>query len=167
MINIIVAIDQNRVIGHENQLPWHLPADLRHFKNLTMGHVIIMGRKTYDSIGKALPGRTNIIITRNPVFKASDAKIYHNIQIAFQDYAQAPEIFIIGGAQLFEETFSLTQRLYVTKIHAAFKGDTYFPAYDEKTWQMTQQQSFKPDQKNKYSYEFLTLTRLTQNTGTL
>ena len=135
MISLIVAHDENRVIGYENDMPWHLPGDLAYFKRTTMGKPIIMGRKTFESIGRALPGRLNIVITRNSDYAAEGITTVSNlsqaIELAKKEHA---EIMIIGGGQIFVEALPLAERLYITEIHHQFPGDTYFPAYEG--WQM-------------------------------
>ncbi len=133
-ISAIVAMSQNRVIGKDNQLPWHLPADLKRFKKLTMGHPILMGRKTYESIGHALPGRLNIIITHDRAFKAKDCVIVHSIDEALQAAEKYDEVFVIGGALLFQQMWSLIERLYLTIIHQDFVGDVFFPEIDLAKW---------------------------------
>ena len=119
MISLLVAMDQNRVIGKDNQLPWHLPADLQYFKKVTMGHPIIMGRKTFDSIGRVLPGRENVIVTRNREYTNTECTILHSIE-EVKDFADAneQEVFIIGGAEIFKAILSVADRLYITKIDA-------------------------------------------------
>ncbi|GEK34173.1 dihydrofolate reductase [Kurthia sibirica] len=131
MISLIVAHDKNRVIGLNNQMPWHLPGDLAYFKRMTMGKPIIMGRNTFESIGRPLPGRKNIIITRNKNYEAQGASVVHSLTEAI-DLAQNEhdEIMIIGGQQIFTEALPLADRLYVTLIDHEFEGDTYFPAYE-------------------------------------
>ena len=133
MISLIVAHDENRVIGYENDMPWHLPGDLQYFKKTTMGKPVIMGRNTFESIGKPLPGRRNIIITRNASYVAEGAEIVSSLEEAIALVKDVEEIMIIGGQQIFDLALPLADRLYITHIHHAFKGDTYFPAYDEFT----------------------------------
>ncbi|WP_107841550.1 dihydrofolate reductase [Metasolibacillus meyeri] len=134
MISLIVAHDKNRVIGYDNQMPWHLPGDLKYFKEMTMGKPVIMGRKTYESIGKALPGRRNIVITRNVAYQADDIEAVASLEQALQLVQDEPEIMIIGGEQIFELALPLADRLYITEIDYTFEGDTYFPAYGG--WQL-------------------------------
>ncbi|HLP81839.1 MAG TPA: dihydrofolate reductase [Nitrosomonas sp.] len=140
-ISLLVAMAKNRIIGQNNQLPWHLPADLKHFKSLTMGHVIIMGRKTYESIGKSLPGRTNIVVTHQHQFNAQDAMVVHSIDDALkvsEKQASVSEIFVIGGEQLYRQTLPICQRIYITEIQRDFAGDTVFPEFDQANWQETE-----------------------------
>ena len=138
MISLIVAMDQNRVIGKNNQLPWHLPADLQYFKKVTMGHPIVMGRKTFASIGRVLPGRENVIVTRNLDFTAEGCTVLHDISEikTFADKSDK-EVFVIGGAEIFKEILPFTDRLYITEIHENFEGDTYFPKINDEEWEKT------------------------------
>jgi dihydrofolate reductase len=154
-ISIIVATDSNNLIGNNNQLPWHLPADLKHFKNITTGHTIIMGRKTYDSIGKALPNRKNIVITRNTNYTLPDAEVVNSLQEALQNRVGEGEVFIIGGSQIFNEALPLTNKLYLTIIHHTFHGDTWLPKLDLSKWKLLKKEFFQPDEKNIYSYSFI------------
>lgn len=161
MISLLVAMDQNRVIGKDNQLPWHLPADLQYFKKVTMGKPIVMGRKTFDSIGRVLPGRENVIVTRNRAYTNSDCTILHSIDEVKQ-FADASnqEVFIIGGAEIFKAILSEADRLYITKIHAQFEGDTYFPLVDEKEWRQVSAIAGTVDEKNKYAHDFIIFERV-------
>lgn len=130
MISLIVAHDEQRVIGYENGMPWHLPGDLKYFKEQTMGKPIIMGRKTFESIGKPLPGRRNIVITRNNSYSAEGVEIVASLDEALSLVGNVPEIMIIGGEQIFRLALPIADRLYVTVIHYSFKGDTFFPEYE-------------------------------------
>ncbi|GAB3204444.1 dihydrofolate reductase [Pontibacter aydingkolensis] len=160
MVNIIVATAENNVIGKDNQLIWHLPADLKHFKQLTMGHPILMGRKTYESIGKPLPGRTSIIITRQKDFEAEGCIVAHSVQEAIEKAKELDEqVCIIGGAEIYKQALPLTDCIELTKIHHSFDGDTFFPEINEKDWEVVAEEKHEPDEKNKYSYTFLTLKR--------
>ncbi|MCE3237807.1 MAG: dfrA [Gammaproteobacteria bacterium] len=151
----------NRVIGKNNQLPWHLPADLKHFKKITLGKPILMGRKTYESIGRPLPGRCNIVISRDKNFQAPGCIITHSIEsaLAIASEQENEEIFIIGGALLFQETLPITQRLYLTVIHHEIQGDTYFPELKLTEWQEVECEDHEPDTENNYSYSFKILDR--------
>lgn len=131
MISLIVAHDENRVIGYQNDLPWYLPGDLKYFKEMTMGKPMIMGRKTYDSIGRPLPGRRNIVITRNEDFTADGIEVVGSLEKALALVEGEEEVMIIGGAQIFEQSMAIADRLYITFINHSFKGDTYFPSYDD------------------------------------
>jgi dihydrofolate reductase len=125
---------KNRVIGVENRLPWHLPEDLKHFKSLTMGHHIVMGRKTYDSIGRPLPGRTTVVITRDPFFSLEDCLVVHSIEEAISVCEGDEEIFFVGGAELYRQVLPLADCLYLTEIQAEFPGDAWFPEFDREVW---------------------------------
>jgi dihydrofolate reductase len=160
MISHIVAMDQNRVIGKDNRLPWHLPADLAYFKKVTMGHAIVMGRKTFESIGRPLPGRENLIVTRNRSFQLEGCKVLHSIEEVKQ-FAEKrnDEVFVIGGAELFQATLPFADRLYITKIEASFPGDTFYPAFDESEWQLVSYTKGIKDEKNPYDYAFIVYER--------
>jgi dihydrofolate reductase len=153
-ISLIVAQSKNHVIGKNNQLPWHLPADLQHFKKLTMGHHMIMGRKTYESIGRALPGRTSVIITSNKDYKAEGCIIVHSLKEALEVSKKDSEVFIIGGAAVFMESLRLADKIYLTDILENFEGDVFFPKLDFLSWKLVQREHHEPDEKNKYSYSF-------------
>lgn len=160
MISHIVAMDQNRVIGKDNRLPWHLPADLAHFKKITMGHAIVMGRKTFESIGRPLPGRENVVVTRNRAFQAEGCTVLHSLEAIFQFAAKrGDEVFVIGGAELFQATLPFADRLYITKIEASFPGDTFYPAFDESEWQLVSYAKGIKDEKNRYDYAFTVYER--------
>lgn len=135
MISLIVAHDENRVIGYQNELPWYLPGDLKYFKQMTMGKPMIMGRKTFESIGRPLPGRRNIVITRNENYAAEGTEVVRSLEEALALVEGEKEVMIIGGAQIFEQAMSIADRLYITFINHTFKGDTYFPTYDD--WKKT------------------------------
>lgn len=161
MISLIWAMDENRVIGKENQLPWHLPEDLKFFKRTTMGHPIAMGRKTHESIGRPLPGRENIIITRSLDYKSEDCTVLHSIDefISYSKGLIANEIFVIGGAEVFHSVFPYADKLYITKIHHTFDGDTYFPEIDMSGWRQTFSEPGIKDENNPYDYEFFIFER--------
>lgn len=156
MISLLYAMDRNRLIGKNNQLPWHLPQDLAYFKRVTMGHTIVMGRKTFDSIGKPLPGRENIIITRDKHFTSNGCKIIHSIDelLELSRNKMDEEIFVIGGAEIFKEILPYSDRLYVTNIYHEFEGDTYFPSIDENEWKMISKEPGIKDDKNPYDFDF-------------
>lgn len=158
-VAIIAALANQQVIGYQNQLPWHLPADLRHFKQLTLKKPIIMGRKTFESIGKPLPERTNIIISRNPAYQASGCLVAHSLAEALKLANTAEEVMVIGGTTIFEQALPLAQTLYLTYIHADIKGDVFFPPWNADDWQTIHTQYFNADEKNVYNYSFVTLTR--------
>ena len=161
MISLIWAMDENRVIGYHNQLPWRLPEDLKFFKRVTMGHPIAMGRKTYDSIGKPLPGRENIVITRDENYDPEGCTVMHSIE-EMLDYAagnNSEEIFVIGGAEIFKEVLPEADKLYLTMIHHRFEGDTFFPVFDIEKWELESREIGLKNEKNPYDYEFLIYKR--------
>ena len=133
-LSIIVAMSSNRVIGVNNTLPWHLSEDLKHFKFLTVGHTIIMGRKTYDSIGRALPNRTNIVISRNIEISCEGAEVVHSIENAFSISKNDGEVFVIGGSNIYEQALHLVDHLYITEIKKSFLGDAFFPEINKSIW---------------------------------
>jgi dihydrofolate reductase len=160
-ISIIVALDEGHVIGNEGGMPWHLPADLKVFKAVTMGKPIIMGRSTYESIGRPLPGRTNIVITRNTDFKAEGCHVAHSIEgaLAIAKEVSAEEVMIIGGGALYEQTMDITDRLYLTRIAAHLVGDTHFPVINLDEWQEVSRQQHTADGDNPFDLTFVVLDR--------
>jgi dihydrofolate reductase len=144
-ICIIVAMAKNRVIGADNALPWHLPADLKRFKALTMGHHIVMGRKTFESIGRVLPGRTSVVVTRNPGWKAEGVLVARSLADAIAKAGDDPEIFVIGGEQVFRDALAMADRIYLTEIDRDFEGDVAFPALDPGRWQQTGDEALRDD----------------------
>lgn len=136
-INVIAAMAKNRTIGIKNTLPWHLPEDLKHFKALTMGHHIVMGRKTYESIGRPLPGRTTVIVTRDPNYRAEGCLTALSIDAAIQACGDDPEVFFVGGADLYSQVLARADRLYLTEIQQEYEGDAHFPAFDRQAWRET------------------------------
>ena len=159
-ITLIAAIANNRVLGANNQLLWHLPADFKHFKKATLGKPIIMGRKTFDSIGKGLPGRHNIIITRNSDFQAVDCTVVHSLEEALAVVIDAPEVMIVGGATIYQQALACADTMILTFVEGYFEGDTFFPEWDPNEWQQTHTESHPADDKNPYSYTFMTLIRV-------
>lgn len=158
-ISLVVAMARNRVIGAYNALPWHLPADLTHFKALTMGHHIVMGRKTYESIGKPLPGRTSVVVTRNANFSAPGVIVANSLEAAISACGNDDEIFVIGGAELYRQAIALADRIYLTEIDADISGDAHFTELDSKHWLETGRASHIKDEKNAYSYHFVIYDR--------
>lgn len=161
----IAAMSENHVIGKNNQLPWHLPADLRHFKNITTGHPILMGRKTYQSIGKPLPNRINLILTHDKTFKADGCLVVSSIEEALQSAPcmGSEEVFVIGGAEVYKQLMPSIQRLYLTIIHHTFVGDAYFPQIKSQEWREIKREDHLPDNENPYAYSFINLTRDTKS----
>jgi dihydrofolate reductase len=158
IVSIVVAIAENYAIGKNNQLLWHMPADLKHFKNITSGHTVIMGRKTYDSVGKPLPNRRNIIVTRQDI-KIEGCEVVKSIEDALALCANEDEVFIVGGAEIYKLAMSKTDRIYLTIIHHSFDADTLFPEIDYMEWKETAREDHQPDEKNKFPYSFITLER--------
>lgn len=160
-ISLIVAMDRNRVIGNKNQLPWHLPADLKHFKELTMGKPIIMGRKTFESIGKPLPGRRNLIVSTQQDYQVNGCEVFSSLVSAIEAAQKDQhEIMIIGGATIFAQALPLASRLYLTIIDHEFTGDTFFPVWVKTEWQEIKREQHAPDEKNVYRYSFVDLKRV-------
>jgi dihydrofolate reductase len=168
-ISMIAAMANNRVIGADNTMPWHLPADLKHFKKITLGKPIIMGRKTYASIGKALPGRLNIVVSSNINFKLDDATVVHGCEQAIdvakkyckkQNEVENSEVMIIGGGTIYKHFLAFCHRLYLTHIELEVDGDTYFPDYCAKyDWQEIDNEAYKSEPLNPYAYRFITLVK--------
>jgi dihydrofolate reductase len=159
VISLIVAMDENGVIGREGRLPWRQPADLMHFKVLTMGKPILMGRKTFDSIGKPLPGRTNLVLTRDAAWAREGAIPVRSLDDAVERSGEAAELMVIGGAEVFRLALPRARRIYLTRIHAKVQGDTHFPPVDWSSWREVERQAFAADEKHAYGMTFLTLDR--------
>ncbi|WNR43640.1 dihydrofolate reductase [Paenibacillus roseipurpureus] len=152
-ISFIFAMDRNRAIGVNNQLPWHLPGDLKFFKAVTMGHPILMGRKTYESIGKPLPGRRNIILTQNTAFQAEGCEVIHSVQEAL-DAFRDQELFVIGGAEVFKLFADSVDRMYITFIEHEFEADTFMSDLDLSAWTLVSSEQGERNEKNPYEYYF-------------
>ena len=159
MITIIAAIANNNALGKNNKLIWHLPADLKRFKKVTSNHAIIMGRKTFESLGKALPNRTNIVITRNPDYTAKDCVLVHSLREALKHTENDDNAFILGGAEIYRQAIGLVDKLDLTFVHHTFEADAFFPEIDEKIWKETSRIDCKADEKNKYDYSFVSFDR--------
>ena len=158
-VSLIVAMANNHVIGHNGALPWHLPQDLQYFKSITWGKPVVMGRRTHLSIGKALPGRDNIILTHDSNFAAPGCHIVHTLDEVWGLTQDAPEIMIIGGAQVYAQTMGLAHRLYLTRIKHAFEGDTFFPNWSESDWRMIEQTDIPQDSSTPYDRSIQILER--------
>lgn len=156
-VNIIVAMSRNGVIGRAGTLPWHLPEDLRHFKRTTLGHPIIMGRRTWESIGRPLPGRRSIVVTRNARWSARGVERAASLHQALAMCEGETEVFVIGGAHLFAEALPLAQRLFVTEIDAVFEGDTFFPPIELAPWRETSREHLAPATDRPFGIDFVTL----------
>jgi dihydrofolate reductase len=152
-ISLIVAVSQNGVIGKEGGLPWYLPAELARFKQITIGHPIIMGRKTHESIGRALPGRQNIVITRNQDFKAEGCEVVSSLDEALKAAGQVDEVFVIGGASIYEIALPKADKVYLTKVATDIDGDKYF-SFNNSGWKLISSDKYSADDKNKFDFEF-------------
>ena len=159
IVSIIVAIAENHGIGKDNGLLWRLPADLKHFKDITTGHPVIMGRKTFESVGKPLPNRRNIIVTRNTALEIPGAEVVNTIAAALALCEGTEEVFIVGGAEIYKMAMAVTNKIYLTVVHGTFDADTFFPPIDPDLWKETDAVSYEPDEKNAYAYTFSTLLR--------
>jgi dihydrofolate reductase len=157
IVSSVVAISENNAIGKDNKLLWYLPTDLKHFKQITNGQTIIMGRKTFDSMGKPLPNRRNIVITRNPDLKLDGAEVTNSVAEALSLCKTEEEVFIIGGAEIYKQAMDQTNRIYLTRVHQRFDADAYFPELDMTKWVETAREEHQPDEKNNIAFTFLTL----------
>jgi dihydrofolate reductase len=158
IVTAVVAISENHVIGKDNKLLWYLPADLKHFKQITTGHTVIMGRKTYESVGKPLPNRRNIIITRQAI-TIPGCEVVNSIEAALALCADEPEVFIVGGAEIYRQSITLTDRIYLTIVHKEFEGDSFFPEIKKEEWKEVSREDYQPDEKNLLPYSFITLEK--------
>ena len=158
-ISLIVALARNRVIGRDNQLPWRLSADLQHFKGLTMGKPIVMGRKTHESIGRPLPGRANIVVTRDSGFSAEGCRVVHSIDEALVAAGDVDEVMIMDGENLYSQLLPRADRLYLTEVQAEVSGDAWFPEFDATQWQELERESHRADENNEFDYDFVVLAR--------
>jgi len=154
ILSMIVAHADNRVIGKDNDMPWHLPADLAYFKRTTLGKPIIMGRKTYESIGRPLPGRKNIVISRDEGYRAEGVEVVGSVEAALALVSDVEEVMVIGGGAIYKHCLPAAQRLYITHIDANIVGDTYFPEYDLNEWQLAVSEVKAADEKNNYQLRF-------------
>jgi len=152
----------NRVIGIDNRLPWRLPAEMRNFRETTMGKPIIMGRKTHESIGRALPGRQNIVLTRNRTYESDGCMIVHSVQEALI-VAEGREVMVIGGAQLYKLFLPLADRIYLTLVETEFEGDSFFPKIESRYWREISKETYEPDKKNQYKYSIVLYERNQNN----
>jgi dihydrofolate reductase len=158
-VSLIAAMAENRVIGSRNALPWRLPADLKHFRELTTGHPVIMGRRNYESIGRALARRTNILVTRRRDFDAPGCIVVNSLEDAFAVCHEAADVFVIGGAEIYAQTMDRATRLCLTLVHATVAGDTFFPPLDWSAWRETARERHEPDDSHAYPYSFVTFER--------
>ncbi|UKJ06411.1 dihydrofolate reductase [Solitalea lacus] len=162
-ISIVVAKAENNVIGKNNTLIWHLPADLKYFKLLTTGNTIIMGRKTYDSIGKPLPNRRNIVISRNTELNIPGCDVVNSLEEALKITSNENEVFVIGGAEIYKQALTLANTLYVTEVKAGFEGDAFFPDFSLNDWDEACRTDHNADEKNQFNYSFVTYKRKVNN----
>lgn len=162
-LSLVVAAGKNWAIGKDNKMPWHMPADLKYFKKTTMGKPIVMGRKTFESIGRPLPGRFNIVLTHDPNFKAEGVEVFHNMGdvcaycedlAVWEDFS---EIMVVGGAEIYALTLPNADRVYLTQIQSEFEADAYFPALDAKQWKEVSRQDYQADDENPYDYSLLVM----------
>lgn len=162
VLSAIAAMAENRVIGLNNHMPWHLPADLKHFKTVTSGHPVLMGRKTFISIGKPLPNRANIILTRDKQFSAQDCLVvsHPDAALSMAQELDQDEVFVIGGAEIYRQLLPRVQRLYLTIIHHHFEGDAFFPELNPAEWREKSREKHLADDKNAYDYSFVILERI-------
>jgi dihydrofolate reductase len=167
IVSLIVAMDEKGGIGYENRLPWRLPADLQRFKSVTMGHHLIMGRKTYESIGRSLPGRTTIVITRQVDYPAQGALIAHSLPQALQmaESRGESEAFVIGGGQIFRQALDRAYRIYLTQVHAELQADTHFPILDASKWEALEVSEHLSDERNEYPFTYKVLEKKKEGIG--
>ena len=163
MISLIVAASANNVLGAAGELPWHLSDDLKRFKSLTMGKPIVMGRKTFESIGRALPGRQNIVITRQDDYQAPHCDVVATLGGAIAAVAESDEVMVIGGGEIYQLFLPLTRRIYLTRVDAEVQGDTYFPEIDPATWRETAREEFAADANNDHAFAVITYERVARD----
>lgn len=157
---IIVATDQQGLIGENNDLPWRLSADLQYFRRVTMAKPLIMGRNTHESIGRALPGRKNIIVTKNKSFHADGCTVVNSIDDALLACEDVDEVMVMGGASLYEQLLPIADKLYLTQVHASLTGDTWFPAWSKDEWSEISREDYQADEKNEYDYSFIVYEKI-------
>ena len=158
-LSIIAAMDKNRVIGKDGNLPWHISSDLKNFKKITMGKPILMGRKTHESIGEVLPGRENIILTKKRNYFVEGCIVKNNLDEVLSNFKKVSELIVMGGATLYEQTLDKAEKLYFTEVRACIEGDVFFPEYDSDQWVEISRNCFKADENNEYDYSFTVLER--------
>jgi dihydrofolate reductase len=164
-LSLVVAVARNGVIGRDNRLPWRLPDDLAYFKRVTMGHPVVMGRRTWQSIGKPLPGRTNIVVTHDPAFQAPGCVVAHSLEEAWRAAGGADEACVIGGTSLFAETLPLADVIHLTEVEADVEGDTYFPGFDRSAWTETEVERHAADARHAYPFRIVRLERRSPRPG--
>lgn len=159
IISFIVAMDEHHLIGANRRLPWHLSADLKYFRRMTMGKPMLMGRSTHEAIGRSLPGRHNIVVTHNPDYKALGCTVVHTVEAGLQTVVEAEEVMVIGGASLYQQLLPQAQRIYLTLVEGEFQGDTWFPAFDPGAWTEVWREDHVLNSQNSYPYSFIRLER--------
>jgi dihydrofolate reductase len=164
-LSLIVAMADNNAIGLNHTLPWHLPADLKHFKQITTGKPVLMGRKTFDAIGRPLPERTNIVVTRDTTYEAPGCVATHSIEEALIVAGDAEEVMVIGGAEFYRQLLPRADRIYLTRVHGVVDGDVFFPEIDDTEWQEVERIDHTADEKNAYDYSFIRLERIAASPG--
>ena len=160
LVSIIVAMDEHGIIGHNGALPWRLSDDLRHVRETTMGKPVLMGRKTHESIGKPLPGRENIVITRDPDYQADGCTVFRDIDAALDYCSDRDEIVIMGGAEIYRQTMSMVQRIYLTEVHARVTGSVSFPEFNRNKWRELSREYHHADEKNEHPFSFVLLEKI-------
>ena len=163
MLSLIVAAGERNEIGRDGGMPWHLPADLKHFKEVTLGKPVVMGRRTHESIGRPLPGRRNIVVTRNPGYHAEGCEVAHSLEEALRIAGTAAEVMVIGGAALYREALPLAGRIYLTRVAGQFDADTYFPDFDAQEWREKERVHRPVDGRNACACDFVVLERVAPN----
>lgn len=158
-IAMIVAMDQQGLIGRDNGLPWRISADLQYFRRTTMGKPIVMGRNTHESIGRPLPGRQNIVVTNQPGYQAEGCDVVHSIDEALDLCRQQEEVMIMGGASLYQQVLPMADKLYLTRVHVTLNGDTWFPDWSAEDWELISREDHQADDKNEYDYTFMQYQR--------
>lgn len=160
MVSIIVAVAENGVIGDKNSLLWHISEDLRRFKRITTGHPVVMGRKTWESLGRPLPGRENVVVTRQKDLRLEGARVVHSLDEAYVLFPAAEEIFVIGGAQIYAEAMPAADRFYLTRVHHAYEGDTSFPSWNPAEWRLVEHETFPRGEHYEWPFTFETYERI-------
>ncbi|MCP3661134.1 MAG: dihydrofolate reductase [Gammaproteobacteria bacterium] len=158
-ISLITAMAENRVIGNQNGLPWRLPNDLKHFKEITMGKPMIMGRKTWESLPGVLPGRPHLVITRDPEYGAAGCTVVYSLEQALSAAGDIPEVMVVGGANIYQQFLPRADRIYLTQVHAEVEGDAFFPTFDASLWRELEKTRHEEDEKHACAYTFITLVR--------
>lgn len=167
IVSLIAAMSENRVIGAAGGLPWHLPLDMRHFKAVTTGHSVVMGRKTFETLPAPLSNRRNIVVTRDPSYRADGADVVHSLEEALGLVADETEVFIAGGAEIYRAALPRADRLYLTLVHASVTGDTHFPAFDERAWRLVHDERHDRDERHPHAFSFRLYERPSTVTDTL